>query len=91
MNENAILNAFLSGGTAVACGMISLCFVRYWRRSGIRLFLLFSIAFLLLTAERLVLVIANPDTEFVPYIYLIRLAAFLVIIAAIVDQNRTRR
>ena len=41
-------------------------------------------------AERIVLIVANPDTEFVTYIYLIRLAAFLVIIVGIIDQNRSR-
>jgi hypothetical protein len=86
-----MLNAFLSGGTAVACGIIGVCFFRYWRRSGLRLFLLFSLSFMLLTLERAVLAVANPDTEFVAYIYLIRLTAFLVIIVAIIDQNRTRR
>lgn len=88
MNETTVINAFLSGGVAVACGMIGVCFVRYGRRSGIRLFLLFAIAFYLLTVERIVLVLANPDNEFAPYIYMIRLAAFVVIIAAIADQNR---
>lgn len=88
MNESTVINAFLSGGVAVACGMIGLCFVRYWRRSRIRLFLLFAIAFYLLAIERVVLVLVNPDNEFAPYIYMIRLAAFVVIIAAIADQNR---
>jgi uncharacterized membrane protein len=90
MIEDTIVNAFLSGGVAIASAMIGVCFVRYWRRSGIRLFLFFAIAFYLLTIERVVLVIVNPDNEFAPYIYLIRLAAFLVIIAAIADQNRKR-
>ena len=90
MNNAAVLNAFVSGATAVACGMIGVCFFRYWRRSGLRLFLLFSLAFTLLMAERIVLIVANPDKEFVTYIYLIRLAAFLVIIVGIIDQNRSR-
>lgn len=90
MNEGTVINASLSGGIAVACAMIGVCFFRNWRRSGMRLFLLFAIAFYLLTIERIVLVAVNPDNESAPYVYLIRLAAFVVIIAAIVDQNRKR-
>jgi len=36
-------------------------------------------------------VLANPQNEFAPYLYLLRLAAFAVIIAAIIHQNRTHR
>lgn len=88
MNNWPILNAAVCGGIAVAFGMIGVGFVRFWRTSGNRLFLLFAIAFFLLTIERIVLILENPENEFTPYIYTIRLAAFLVIIAAIVDQNR---
>ena len=88
MNESAMLNAALSGGIAVAFGMIGVCFVRFWRSSRVRLFLWFAVAFFLLTAERIVLILANPDSEFTTYIYTIRLAGFLVIIGAIIDQNR---
>ncbi len=90
MNEAIVLNAALSGGVAVAFGMIGVCFLRSWRRHRVRLLLLFAIAFLLLTVERIVLVLANAPDEFRPYIYMIRLAAFLVIIAAIIDQNRRK-
>ncbi len=88
MNQGEIVNAALSGGIAVAFGLIGVCFVRFWRSTRIRLFLLFGAAFFLLTIERVVLILASPDNEFKHYIYMIRLAAFLVIIAAIADQNR---
>jgi hypothetical protein len=88
MKETTIINAAISGGIAVAFGMIGVCFLRFWRSSRSRLFLLFGIAFFLLVVERLVLVLVNPDNELAPYIYSMRLLAFAVIIAAIVDQNR---
>lgn len=90
MIENTLINAFMSGGIAVAFVMIGICFFRFWRQSHIRLFLLFSLAFYLLTIERIVLVLTDPNNEFTPYVYSIRLAAFVVIIIAIIDQNRTR-
>lgn len=88
MTETTIINAAISGGIAVAFGMIGVCFFRFWRSSRVRLFYLFAISFYLLTIERVVLVLADPDNEFAPYIYTIRLAAFLVIIGGIIDQNR---
>jgi uncharacterized membrane protein len=91
MNKSIIINAALSGGIAVAFGIIGVCFIRFWRRSRIKLFLLFAIAFFLLTIERVVLVLVSPTNEFAPYIYAIRLTAFLTIIVAIIDQNRRRR
>ncbi len=85
MNESIVINAALSGEIAVAFGMVCVCFSRFWRSSRIKLFLLFGIAFFLLIIERVVLLIANPGNEFVPYTYMIRLAAFVVIIAGIID------
>ncbi len=90
MNESIVINAALSGGIAVAFGMIGVCFIRFWRSSRIKLFLLFGIAFFFLTIERVVLLLANPGNEFAPYIYMIRLAAFVMIITGIIDQNRKR-
>jgi len=88
MTQNLVLNAALSGGIAVTFGIIGVCFIRFWRRSRIKLFLLFAIAFFLLTAERMVLLLVDPNNEFAFYIYVIRLAAFLTIIIGIIGQNR---
>ena len=90
MTEITIINAALSGGIAVGFAMIGICFFRFWRSSRVRLFFVFAISFFLLTIERIVLVLADPDNEFAPYIYTMRLAAFLVIIGGIIDQNRRR-
>ena len=88
MIDLTILNAALSGGIAVAFLMIGVCFTRFWRSNGSRLFLLFGITFFLLSVERVIIILVNPDNELAPYIYLIRLLAFGVLIAAIFDQNR---
>jgi hypothetical protein len=88
MRDITIINAAVSGGVGVAFAMIGVCFMRFWRSNGSRLFLLFAVAFFLLTVERVLIVLVNPDNELAPYIYSMRLLAFLVIIAAIIDQNR---
>jgi membrane protein CcdC involved in cytochrome C biogenesis len=82
------LNTFMSGAIAMGFGVISLFFYSFWRRSRISLFGLFGLAFTLLAIERIVLIWSDAQDEFKPFIYLIRLAAFLVIIIGIVVQNR---
>jgi hypothetical protein len=83
-----MLKHFLSGAICMACFAIALFFFRFWRRTSDRLFLAFSGAFGLLMAERILLVSIDTSHEFAPYIYVVRLLAFAVIIAAIVDKNR---
>jgi len=83
-----MLQPFLSGAACMACLTIALFFLRFWRRTHDRLFLLFSGAFLLLMVERIILVTIGSSHEFAPYVYVIRLLAFTLIIAAVIDKNR---
>jgi uncharacterized membrane protein len=87
MNTPAF-HAFMSGAIALGFLAIGLFFLSFWRRTRDRLFALFATAFFLLAVERVILVLVSPEYEFRPYIYVVRLLAFLVIIAAIVDRNR---
>jgi hypothetical protein len=84
----ALVNQFLSGAIFMACVTIAVCFLRYWKRTHDRFFVVFSLAFLTLATERIFLLVVNAQNEFVPFIYLVRLAAFLLIIGAIIDKNR---
>ncbi len=77
---------FISGAIASSSVVISLYFLRLWRRERDRLFLVFSISFFLLFVERLIL-IGQPDFEVRPYVFLVRLLAFLLIVLAICDKN----
>lgn len=79
---------FLSG--FVSCGFVvtGLFFLRFWRRSGDSLFLWFAIAFWLLGAGQTILTLSGIPLEERSSIYLIRLAAFLVILFAVVRKNR---
>lgn len=83
-----IILDFMSGAIAMGFAAIALFFFSFWRRSRISLFGLFGIAFALLAVERVVLLFVDAQDEFKPLVYLIRLAAFLVIVAGIVVQNR---
>ncbi|HYG24978.1 MAG TPA: DUF5985 family protein [Verrucomicrobiae bacterium] len=83
------LNLVLSGAIFIGCWAIGLFFFRFQKRKGDRFFGFFGWAFFLLAFERALLVAVNPTDEFKAYIYLIRLVAFLFILYAIYDKNRS--
>lgn len=78
----------LSGIVVTLCTVALLFFVRFWRGTGDRLFAFFGGAFGLLALNYLFLALNPRDSEVRPYLYLIRLVAFLLIIIAILDKNR---
>lgn len=85
------LHDFLAGAVALGFAVCALFFLRYWRRTREELFLAFALAFLLLGTGQTVLALANIPTEERSYIYLLRLAAFLLILVAIYRKNRSAR
>ncbi len=89
MMTPAILH-FMSGAIAMGYAAIAFCLFCSWRRNRIGLIGLFGVAFALLAIERVVFVLVQARDEYKPFVYLFRLAAFLVIIAGIVVQNRRR-
>lgn len=92
------MNEFVPGMLAAGYLVIGLFFIRFWRTSRDRLFLIFALSFLLLAANRTMLSltgvfdaprgsgVGSPDEVATPY-YWIRLAAYLLILVAIVDKN----
>jgi len=85
-----ILNNFLSGAAAFGALLCGLFFFRFWRRTHDGLFLAFGCAFCLLGLGQTVLALADVPNEERGMLYLIRLAAFLLILAAIGWKNRAR-
>lgn len=82
---------FLQGLAAAGAWVAGLFFFRFWRESRDRLFLLFGVAFWLLALCWALLGMFSPTDETRPYIYAIRLLAFLLLVAAILDKNRSTR
>ena len=68
--------------------VIALFFLRFWATSRDRLFLLFAGSFGVLAVQRLALSLTSESMEDQTLFYLLRLAAFVVIIIAVVDKNR---
>lgn len=84
------MNEFLSGVAAAGSLGVGLFFLRMWRETRDRFFVLFGLAFWVLALNWFLLVWAQPSNEHRHYFYVLRLAAFLLIIVAIVDKNRQR-
>ena len=76
--------AFLSGALTMGYLVATLFFLRFWRESRDRLFAFFAAAFFLLATQRLLIALTEPADV----LYLVRLAAFVLILVAIVDKNR---
>jgi hypothetical protein len=66
-------------------------FFSFWRRLRERLFLSFGIAFSLLALNQLLLFVLGVADERGNYAYLLRVLAFVLILAAIVEKNVSRR
>ena len=84
------MQQFLTGAAAMACWVAMLFFLRFWRESGDRLFVMFSVAFLLLGLTRLGLAVSLYPSDEHTYLYWVRLAAFVLILVAIIDKNRRK-
>lgn len=91
--------AFFSGMTMATFAASGLFFIKFWRASGDRFFLHFSIACWLISIERIVAVF-NQETlapirtsleSAATWVYVIRLLAFLLIFIAVMTKNRANK
>lgn len=89
MRPDAIV--FLQAVSATGALVAGLFFFRFWRDGGDRLFAFFGAAFCLLSLSWALLGLVNPTDETRPYVYAIRLLAFLLIIVGVIDKNRRRQ
>lgn len=79
---------FIMGAIAMASCVVALLFLRFWRDTRDRLFVLFAAAFGLLGLTRFGLAMSSDASEGNTSWYWVRLAAFLIILFAIADKNR---
>lgn len=82
------INPFILGMMTMAYAVIGLFFLRFWRRTRDRLFLIFALAFWLLGLNRVALATFGETSESATYVYWVRFVAFLFILFAIIDKNR---
>jgi hypothetical protein len=87
MTYPTLAQALVSGMIAMGYLVAGVFFLRFWRRTTDGLFLAFALAFWLMAANTILpILLGVPREEWTPF-YLLRLAAFLLIAAAIVRKN----
>lgn len=84
------MNDAFDGGAIVAALAISLFFLRFAKSTGDRFHLLFAWSFGLLAANRALLLVIDDSDEAAPVVFLVRAAAFALIIFAVLDKNLQR-
>jgi hypothetical protein len=84
------LNHLLVGAVATASLVVALFFLKFWRATRDRLFLFFALSFAIEGLNRLALYFFVGPNEDAPAYYLLRLLAYGLILAAIIDKNRQR-
>jgi len=82
------LVAFIQGAVAMGCAIVAVFFLRFWRQTVDRLFLFFAVAFAVLAVDYIMLGLFSSATEWRIPVFVVRLCAFAVILAGIIDKNR---
>ena len=85
------MNQILMGALSMGFLVAGLFFLRFWRETRDRLFGFFALSFFVLGANRAALGLTDEVGDRGDYHYWIRLLAFLLILLAIIDKNRTRK
>ena len=78
---------FVSGAIAMGFLVCSAFFLRAWGRTKDMLFLIFALAFILLALNQGLATLLGLPIEERSWLYLLRLAAFSMVIIAIVRKN----
>jgi uncharacterized membrane protein HdeD (DUF308 family) len=82
-----VFEAFLLGVIATSSLTAGVFFLKFWKKTRDSLFLAFGLAFVVEGLNRCAVLLLNKPNEGSPYIYLVRLLAFLLILAAILRKN----
>ena len=85
------LSSLVSGLLVMGYFIAGLFFLRFWRDTRDRLFAIFAGAFWLLGTQRALLALTDPSQTDPVWLYGVRLLAFVLILAAIIDKNRGSR
>ena len=82
------MRSFLFGAVTIETALVALYFGRYWRVSGDRFFGYFAFAFGFMALNWVAVSAIDPRLEATHLVYLLRLAAFVLIMVGIWDKNR---
>lgn len=79
---------FLSGAITMGFAVAGLFFLRFWKRTRERLFVAFALAFWLLGLTQALLTFTDIPVEERSWLYVLRLAAFSLILGSVWVKNR---
>ena len=82
---------FVFGIITMGYIVAGLFFAKFWRRSRDPLFAIFAVAFWLLALNQAIVAVLDVPREEQSWAYLLRLAAFVLIIVAIAYKNAAGR
>lgn len=85
-----MIESFLVGVIATASVMAGLFFLKFWRDTRDSFFLSFAASFTIEGLNRISILFLPRPNEGSPWVYLIRLFAFLLILIAIIRKNYGR-
>lgn len=80
----------LTGAIAMGSVIIALFFLRFWRNTGDRFFLYFSLSFLIEGLHRIYSTLHDNGGEDSPTHYVVRVLAYGLILWAILEKNLPR-
>jgi hypothetical protein len=83
------MNSFLLGALSMGFIAIAMFFGRFYSRTRDRFFAFMSVAFTIMAINQIALLILGEDSEYRSWVYVVRLAAFVIILLAILDKNRS--
>jgi hypothetical protein len=83
----SFVSNFMSGAIAMGYLVVGLLFLKFWRRTRDAFFIMFAGAFWLLAVNQAAFTFSDSGPVERGAIYLLRLAAFGLIIVAIVQKN----
>jgi len=84
------MREFIIGAIAMGLAISGLFFLRFWRDTRDRLFAWFAAAFFVLAVNNVGFAFISSLDHRGDYLYSVRLAAFTIFLAAIIDKNIRR-
>jgi hypothetical protein len=80
----------VAGALTMGYLVVALFFLRFWRQTADRFFMFFSASFAILAIQRVALALTVDVRDNDVWLYSLRLLAYVLILAAIVDKNRSQ-
>ncbi len=83
-----MIDGFLLGVVALAFLAVGVFFLRFWKNTRDALFLFFAASFLIEGLNRCSFLFLDKPNEGTPWIYIVRVLSYGLILAGIVHKNR---